>query len=154
MDKPITDPILDKIRFHKSRVQHHQDRIRFHQERIDEWMSVLAQVQALQRQEQPAGQVDETTLASPKSKGDRAANRNIFARKLLLEHWNEGLLPVEIRHLANANGFSCPTNYPYKLLGNLIAQGLVWKDDAGKYHPKKGKWAELKTGGKEVESED
>ena len=62
MDKPITDPILDKIRFHKSRIQNHEERIRFHQDRIDEWESVLAQVQALQRQEQPNGQVDQFTL--------------------------------------------------------------------------------------------
>jgi hypothetical protein len=154
MDKPITDPILDKIRFHKSRIQSHEERIRFHQDRIDEWESVLAQVQALQRQEQPSGQADQFTLALPKTKGERVANRNIFARQLLVERWKEGILPVEIRQLANAEGFSCPTNYPYKMLGSLIEQGLAWKDDAGRYHPKKGKWAALKTGGKEVESGD
>jgi hypothetical protein len=154
MDKPIAEPILDKIRFHKSRIQSHQERIRFHQDRINEWETILAQVQVAQRQEQPAGQVDEFTLSSFKPKGERAANRNSFARKLLVDRWKEGILPVEIRQLANAEGFSCPNNYPYKLLGNLITQGLAWKDDAGKYHPKKGRWAELKTGGKEVESEE
>ena len=154
MDKSLTDPILDKIRFHKSRIQHHQERIQFHEERISEWDTVLAQIQALQRQEQPAGQVDQFALPLPKPKGERAANRNIFARRLLVERWKEGILPVEIRQLANAEGFSCPTNYPYKLLGSLIAQGLAWKDDTGKYYPKKRKWAALKAGGKEVESED
>jgi hypothetical protein len=154
MDKNLTEPILDKIRFHKSRIHHHQDRIRFHQERADEWETVLAQVQALQRQEQPSGQVDQFALPLPKPKGERVANRNIFARQLLVEHWKDGILPVEIRQLANADGFSCPTNYPYKLLGNLIEQGLAWKDATGRYHPKKRKWAALKAGGREVEEEN
>ncbi|MGA9303910.1 MAG: hypothetical protein WBW31_00765 [Candidatus Sulfotelmatobacter sp.] len=153
MDKPIAEPILDKIRFHKSRIQHHEERVQFHQERIDEWESILAQVQSVQRQEQPAGHMDQFMLALPLPKGKRAANRNVFARHLLVDRWKEGILPVEIRRLANAQGFSCPTNYPYKMLRNLIEQGLAWKDPEGKYHPKKGKWAALKAGAQEVESE-
>ena len=133
MDKSLTEPILDKIRFHKKRIQHHQ-------EQAAEWERVLAQVQALQRQEQPSGQVEQFELALPKPKGERAANRNIFAREILKERWKDGILPMEIRQLANAEGFSCPTNYPYKLLGTLIEQGKAWKDDAtGRYYPKKQK---------------
>lgn len=142
MDQSLTEPILDKIRFHKRRIARHQERIQFHQERITEWETVLAQVQALQRQEQPSGQVEQFELALPKPPGERAANRNIFARELLKEHWKDGILPVEIRRLANAQGFPCPTNYPYKLLAILIEQGKSWKDDAtGRYYPKKQKWA-------------
>ena len=140
MDQSLTEPILDKIRFHKRRIGYHQDRIQFHQERVTEWETVLAQVQALQRQEQPSGQVEQFELALPKPNGERASNRNIFARELLKERWKDGVLPVEIRQLANAQGFPCPTNYPYKLLGILIEQGKAWKDDAtGRYYPKKQK---------------
>jgi hypothetical protein len=141
MDQSLTEPILDKIRFHKRRIGYHRDRIQFHQERVTEWETVLAQIQALQRQEQ---------LAPPKPKGERPENRNVFARELLKERWKDGILPVEIRQLANAQGFPCPTNYPYKLLSILIEQGKAWKDDAtGRYYPKKQKRAPQLT----VESE-
>jgi hypothetical protein len=136
MDKSLTDPILDKIRFHKKRIQHHQERIQFHEERISEWESVLAQVQALQRQEQPSGQTDQFALALPKPKSERAANKTVFAREILREHAKDGILPVDIRRLANAEGFACATNFPYKLLAILVDQGKARKDPAtGRYYP-------------------
>jgi hypothetical protein len=128
MDKSLTEPILDKIRFHKKRVHHHQ-------EQVAEWERVLAQVQSLQRQEQPSGQVEQFELPLPKPKGERAANRNAFARDLLREHAKHGILPVEIRKLANDAGFPCPTNYPYKLLAILLEQGKVHKHKTGRYFP-------------------
>ena len=136
MDQSLTDPILDKIRFHKKRILHHQERIQFHQARITEWETVLAQVQAWQRQEQPSGQVEQFTLALPKPKRERPANRNIFARELLREHAKDGILPVEIRRLANAEGFPVVTNYPYKMLALLVENGKARKDkNTGKYFP-------------------
>jgi hypothetical protein len=129
MDQSIVDPIIKKI-------SHHRKRGEYHFRRADEWEVILAQIQALQRQEQPSGKTDEFALAIPKPKKERPANRNLFARELLQQSAQDGILPVDIRRLANEVGFSCPTNYPYKLLSTLVDQGKAYKDEAsGKYFP-------------------
>jgi hypothetical protein len=128
MDQSLVDPILDKIRIHRKRAE-------YHKQRADEWELVLAQIQALQRQEQPSGKTEQFSLALPKPKEDRDANRFVFARNVLRAHSQDGILPVEIRRLANEQGFSCPTNYPYKLLTNMVKQGTARKDEAGRYYP-------------------
>ena|SRR5437764_10101701 len=127
MDQSIVDPIIEKIRLHRKRAEHHQ-------KRADEWETILAQIQALQRQEQPSGKTEQFALSLPKPKEARSPNRFEFARLVLKEH-PEGLLPVQIRQLANAEGFTCPTNYPYKLLTNLVKKGTARKDETGRYFP-------------------
>ena len=98
---------------------------------------VVAQIQALQRQEQPSGKTEQFSLALPKPKEDRDANRFVFARNVLRAHSQDGILPVEIRRLANEQGFSCPTNYPYKLLTNMVKQGTARKDEAGRCYSRR-----------------
>ena len=161
--------IEEKIRFHRKRAQ-------YHKERANNWDRVLAQIQALQRQEQPLGRVDDFDLAQPeprpslgateeeagakakaradaRAKGkakarareiegaDEAARTKLaegraqLAREVLRLHAEDGVLPVDIRTLANKAGISTPSNYPYKLLTRMVAKKSARRDRSGRYYP-------------------
>jgi hypothetical protein len=110
----------DKVRFHRKRAQHHLDR-------AAEWERILAEIQQLQRLEQIPADVEVPKAAVPK-RTTKAANRNEFARELLRRSGTAGITPAQIRKVANEQGFPTPTNYPYKMIRNLVAQGRARKD--------------------------
>jgi hypothetical protein len=147
--------IEEKIQFHRKRAQ-------YHKERADNWDRVLAQIQALQRQEQALGRVEDFKLEQPEleqvekpeareeaDKKTKAAptksnlkkikdgvKRADFARKLLLQHEADGIPPVDVRTAANAAGISTPTNYPYKIFTRMVKSGTARKDEeTGRYYP-------------------
>jgi hypothetical protein len=126
--------IEDKVRFHRARAQHHDDRARFHEERAIEWGRILSQIQELQRLEQRKADSKKLDLAKPVRTTD-SATRNDFAREVLRKHQKDGVLPREVRRLANQQGFPAPNNYPYKLFTLLVKQGKARKDAAGRYYP-------------------
>jgi hypothetical protein len=116
----------DKVRFHKQRAQHHL-------ERAAEWERILSEIQQLQRLEQLPADVEAPKTPIPK-KTTKAANRNEFAREALRKSGVAGITPAQIRRLANEQGFPTPTNYPYKMIRNLVAQGRARKDkQTGRY---------------------
>jgi hypothetical protein len=116
----------DKVRFHKNRAKHHLDR-------AAEWERILSEIQQLQRLEQISADAEVPKLPRPK-RTTQAQGRNELARELLERSAENGIFPAEIRQRANAQGFSTPTNFPYKMLRVLVAQGKARKDDAtGRY---------------------
>jgi len=148
--------IEEKIQFHRKRAQ-------YHKERADNWDRVLAQIQALQRQEQPLGRIEDFKLEQPEpeqigkpeevsspgkktkapptksqiKKEKDAVRRADFARMLLLQHEADGILPVEVRTAANAAGISTPTNYPYKIFTRMVTRSGTARQDegTGRYYP-------------------
>lgn len=144
MDESATRPILEKIRFYRSKAKAcraeaaENEKLAVENEKIAaSWETVLSQIQTLQRQAQPAGK-RLRWLVKENKKLDRT-NRFALARDALRINPGVGMLPVEIRRLANQRGFSCPSNYPYKLLTKLVKEGKVRKDEeTGRYFPIEG----------------
>jgi len=126
--------IKDKVRFHRARAHHHDERARFHEDRAVEWERILSQIQQLQRIEQRKSVPKKTELPQP-VRTKSSENRNDFAREVLRTHAKEGVLPGEVRRLANQQGFPAPSNYPYKLFTLLVKQGKAKKDTVGRYYP-------------------
>jgi hypothetical protein len=144
VDASATKPIIAKIRLYRDRVEFYRrkaaesEHLAAENEKIvASWEAVLSQIQELQRQEQPAATASAMPLEELKAKAEvEAANRFDLARELLIRHREEGILPVDIRRLANARGFSSPSNFPYKLLTNLVKQGRARRDhQTGRYFP-------------------
>jgi len=129
MDAPNspTQVIEDKIKFHRKRAE-------YHRQRAADWSGVLAQIQALQREEQPEGKSEGFQLVKPKAKRLKRGNKASFARKVLRSA-KDGVLPVEVRKLANEQGYAVPNNYPYKIFKTMIERGEARKDQDGKYFP-------------------
>lgn len=148
-----TKPIIAKIRLYRSRAElcrrkaAENEQLAVENEKIaTSWEAVLSQIQSLQRQEQPAGVGSDLSLEELKAEPViEAANRFDLARELVIRHREDGILPVDIRRLANARGFPSLSNYPYKTLKDLIKQGKARRDhQTGRYFPvakeeKKGK---------------
>ena len=116
----------DKVRFHRKRAQYHLDR-------AVEWERILSQIQQLQRLEQASAEEELPKLPWPRRKSS-LQGRNDFARQLL-QSAKKGITPAEVREQANGQGFSVPTNYPYKLFSILVKRGMARKDEAGLYYP-------------------
>ena len=123
--------IEEKIRFHRKKAD-------YHKQRASDWAGVLALIQALQREEQPEGKTDDFKLDKPvlplKVRVPSGGNKSLFAREVL-KNSKDGVLPVDVRKLANKEGFVVPNNYPYKIFRSMVARGEARKDQAGKYYP-------------------
>lgn len=130
----------EKVRFHKKRAQYHLDR-------AAEWERILSEIQRLQRLEQLPADAEVPKLATTKKANPAGSgnehnrhNRFQFARDSLIQAGEKGRTPAEIRVLANEAHFSCPSNFPYKLLTKLVAQGKARKDkETGRYFAVKEK---------------
>jgi hypothetical protein len=139
MDQSLTAPIREKIRYHKQRIKDHEERIRHHREQVAKWDGILSQIQSMQREEQPRGRAVKQPAALVSiwlpENSQLPENRAKFARQILAANAKDGVLPGRIRSLANEAKFSCPTNYPYKLLANMVKRGEARKDEEGRYYP-------------------
>src|SRR5437763_1006224 len=141
MDCSVSKPILEQISKYRRRASEFRQQAQTfenfaaEQEKLaTAWDAILSQVQVLQRGEQPEGQVIEFVPPQAKRPARRSANRFEFAREVMRQHRSDGVLPVDIRKLANDSGISCPTNYPYKLLTRMVNAGKARKDEAtGRY---------------------
>ena len=119
----------EKARFHRKRAKYHLDR-------AADWERIMAEIQQLQRVEQLPADL-ELPKAPPPKKTTAAKGRNDYARELLKEFAASGITPAEIRKRANEQGFATPTNFPYKMLRNLLKSGRVRKNK-GRYFPIEG----------------
>jgi hypothetical protein len=145
----ITDGLVEKVRYLREliekdqrqlaedqrRVADGQRRLVENQRRLDEWESVLAKVQTLQREEQPRGKGAAPVATVPDIKGVRLVNKAQFVRDLLKENALLGLTPADIRKIANDAGLSVRTSYPYKTLTKMVDKGEAFRDEQGRYYP-------------------
>jgi hypothetical protein len=130
--------VEERVRYHNDRAKLHKKRMTFHEKRALEWERLLAQIQDMQRDEQKKADAERGERMEP-VRTTRAANRNDFAREVLHRYAKEGVLPADVRRLANQQGISAPTNYPYKLFTLMVKQGKARKDEtSGRYYPEQG----------------